>query len=151
MKSIHLAIMQAFPEQFSDSDGFLGIAVGPGWLAIVEDACREIAAVLTPEELTLFHWTQIKEKFGGLRMYWGPHNIIPVDLMSAEGWLHFDVESDTVAVFSPETAGQIQGIVTRAQERAALTCDQCGKPGLLYRKGVWVTLCKEHAREQNKV
>lgn len=64
--------------------------------------------------------TQVKEKFGGLRFY-------------------YDGGDD-----------YIRGAVSMAETMAAITCEECGKPGEL-RTGGWMrTLCDEHEAERQE-
>ena len=64
---------------------------------------------------------QIKEKFGGLRFYYGNSN-------QDEGFYQQ---------------------VCKAEELSYKTCEECGEPGKL-RGGGWVkTLCDKHDEEQN--
>lgn len=73
---------------------------------------------------------QIKEKFGGLRFYYG---FAPVD--------------------NPPYADLFELAVEGAETRSLMTCEVCGKYGKLRSKDaegqpMWMkTLCKEHALE----
>jgi hypothetical protein len=95
---------------------------GSGWYGIIASACAEINNYLEkhpakPE----FKWTQIKEKFGGLRLYYdGP-----------------DAEF-------------IRGVIRMAEATAYKTCEVCGNQGTV-RKGHWIrTLCEQcHQASQN--
>ena len=43
--------------------------IEPGWLGIVDELCRGIDALLDDEQARSFTFKQIKEKVGGLRVY----------------------------------------------------------------------------------
>jgi hypothetical protein len=89
-----------------------------GWADILAELFevmeREIAA-LPPEERERVHPLQIKEKFGGLRVY-----------------------------MAGTTEG-IQKAIKAAEYKAERTCETCGKPGMARPGGWVVTLCDEHA------
>ncbi len=73
--------------------------------------------------------TQIKEKFGSLRVY-----------------VDFDYSHDD----DPARADRVLNAMLNADESAS-TCEQCGKPGqLLVNGGWWLTRCAQHAPEGTK-
>jgi hypothetical protein len=145
-----LRIIEQFPEQFQGGPYFLGISIDFGWKPIVLDACREIQERLTPDELRRFHWIQLKEKFGGLRMYWGPNNAIPVSIIGATGFHSLEIDSDDPPGFSKPTLLAIREIVARVCERAGHTCEICGAVGRLYPNGYWQTLCDGCAKKKGR-
>jgi hypothetical protein len=86
-------------------------AVGAGWLPILEELHLQLLAV-DPR----YGVAQVKEKFGGLRVY--------------------------LATPEPDAASLA---IDAAEERALRTCENCGQPGAP-REGSWIkTLCDEHA------
>ena len=106
-------LFSKYPAQFSEtgkspseSNMAFGIECGDGWYAIVAEVCR---AVDDSEETVV--WTQIKEKYGGLRMY------------------HFG-GSDFV-----------EGVVRMAEHMSYRTCERCGHPGSPNKSGWIMTLC----------
>jgi hypothetical protein len=144
-------IADRFPEQFQGGPYFLGISIDAGWESIVSNACQAIQTALTEDELKLFHWIQIKEKFGGLNMYWGPHNTLPVTIIGHAQITNLEVESKhTEPGFSPDTVATIRAIVERAGKKASKTCEVCGAEGRLYAGSYWRTLCDTHANEDGR-
>ena len=84
--------------------------VGEGWRPFVKIAIEQI-------ENLGGKITQVKEKFGGLRIYFDADNRIECDK-----------------------------IVTEAEYKAEITCEYCGQPGkILNRKGWLKCCCKEHS------
>lgn len=118
---------QTYPKMFSQPYG--GFAVGPGWWPIIEALCAQIQYHINwkQEEKEKYGRgdgcpdvivAQIKEKFGGLRFYYDGGDAC------------------------------VRGMVTMAEEWAARTCEECGKPGVI-RGGGWIrTLCDEHEAER---
>ena len=143
-------IIDQYPEQFQGGPYFLGISIDSGWTPIVLDACREIQERLTADELRRFHWIQIKEKFGGLKLYWGPDNTISVAIIEPATVHSLEIASDEPPGFTKPTVLAIREIVARACERAGRTCEICGGPGRLYADGYWQTLCEDCAAERGK-
>ena len=89
----------------------LGLECGEGWYQIIDEALEKLSKI---DEVVLF---QIKEKFGGLRIYVG------------------DKPS--------EHNKEIGDIIHAAEEKAWKTCEYCGKPGKTKGGGWILTLCDE--------
>lgn len=92
-----------------------------GWFNIISSAlqCIEERLKRVKNADVDFKFAQIKEKFGGLRIY-------------TDGY------SDD----------HIHGIIDMAEAMSYKTCEVTGKPGFLCKKGTWVkTLCLEKAEE----
>lgn len=91
------------------------VSVEPGWLGIIEGMLAEIAA-LPKRKRT--HFSQVKEKFGGLRLY-------TVDSRSEEAMI----------------------VVARAEAKAARSCQFCGAKGHVRSIRGWsMCLCAGHDR-----
>jgi hypothetical protein len=92
-----------------------GFAVGNGWFGILDEMATEIEQTCAATRCELPTVLQIKEKFGLLRIY----------------------------VSGADDA--VDAIITRAEERSAVTCEDCGSPGHLCRRDGWMrTLCDAH-------
>jgi hypothetical protein len=59
------SLLQQYPEQFSQLSSF---DVLKGWSSILEEVFSRVDVALTAEELKEFAWSDIKEKWGALRM-----------------------------------------------------------------------------------
>lgn len=89
---------------------------GPGWHELLLDAGERLR-----DEFPECSFTQVKAKFGGLRIY---------GLRGSGG----DID-------------RWNAIIREAEDRASVTCELCGEPGELGRsRGWWSTLCLEHRR-----
>jgi hypothetical protein len=81
-KDLEKKLIDEFPMFFVDMYGdpmktcmHWGCTCGDGWFNIIYEACKKIAAV----DKGTFKFTQIKEKFGGLRLYGpGDHEIVKI-------------------------------------------------------------------------
>lgn len=116
-------VRRKHPRIFTDND--LGTGVGAGWWTLLDEAFTKIDAVLDENPSAKLHIVQIKEKFGGLRVY-----------------CSFD---------GPEDVNQlIDTIIQGAETQAGTTCEVCGEPGE-GRYGGWIkVLCDKHAQEREK-
>lgn len=136
-------LTRRYPAQFEDLPNYM-ISVEPGWFEPIEEACRQIDALLTTKEKALFHWQQIKEKFGGLRMYWNEGGGY-LDFIGPDSLTHVAVEPAQPRL-SERTRERIAGIVAEAAKQAAARCQICGEPGTLRQRtsGWLVTACARH-------
>lgn len=113
---------QEIREDNSKSCLAYGIECGPGWYPLIEDALQ--ALVKTGLQIEI---TQIKEKFGQLRLYY--------DLAAHQD---SDVE-------------KVQQIIRAAERKSVVTCEVCGEPGEHTGDGGWyVTLCDTHLKERQE-
>lgn len=105
----------ALPE--SQSCMFYGITCGDGWNEILSTLCNLIQWRVDQQQkenpdYPQVEFAQIKEKFGGLRVY-------------TEG-----------------NDDYVNGIIDFACSMADKTCENCGLPGKLYNGGWMVTQCE---------
>jgi hypothetical protein len=124
-KTLNENIVKKYPDFFplpenprTLKDTFFYFRCGDGWFNLINSCCYTISNHLkNKKEITPFYFTQIKEKFGGLRLYY-------------EGGDEF-----------------IQGVVRTAEAISYKICEETGNPGCLYAKSNgWIqTLCPERA------
>jgi hypothetical protein len=103
-----------------------GITVGNGWYTIVEEACQKLQQ-LADESKVIIEFSQVKEKFAELRLYFEvkPINDLPP---------LFEIES----IFE-----KAREIASQAERLSLLTCEICGEPGVFH-PGGWVKVrCKK--------
>ncbi|MCK1606347.1 hypothetical protein IVB02_34395 [Bradyrhizobium sp. 166] len=102
-------VAQAYPE------------CGEGWCDLLDRLCVRIRAAVQADGGT-FKFTQVKEKFATIRIYW-------------DGRL------------SPDAAALVEEAIALAEARSACTCEECGELGRLYQSGNWLmTRCAAHAK-----
>lgn len=88
-----------------------GFDVGDGWLPIIENLFKKFNELGYKGRLG-----QIKEKFGGLRVY-----------------------------LDDEAPDEVHNAINEAEDLAYKTCEECGEPGLV-REGGWIRcLCDVHS------
>jgi hypothetical protein len=117
------AKIESIRDRFSRyMDDVSHLEVGEGWLLIIDSMFDGVKRCLADADLPaeVVRFTQIKEKFGTLRVYW-----------------NFDYDLEI-----PENVRtDIQAIVDHVEDLSACTCETCGVPGEL-RSGSWIkTLC----------
>lgn len=124
-KTLNENIVKKYPDFFplpeeprTLKDTFFYFRCGDGWHDLIDRCCFAIKTHIQNNKKTIpFYFTQVKEKFGGLRLYY-------------EGGDEF-----------------IQGLVRTAEAISYKICEETGKPGCLYAKrNGWIqTLCSERA------
>lgn len=116
-------IVKSYPAFFPDFRGdesktclAFGLAIDDGWANLFETLCNDIHA-LNPSD---FYWTQVKEKFGGLRAYYSGGD------------------------------EQISKLVQEAEDRSYKICELCGSQNEVSATGRgWIkTLCSKCRHEK---
>lgn len=106
----------AFLKPTPITDGLMafGFECGEGWLNILSELFKSIDKSLCKEERKIFKITQIKEKFGTLRVYYYGGN------------------------------DRIEELVEKAELQSSITCERCGAKGATQNDSGWIsTLCKK--------
>jgi hypothetical protein len=108
-------LVAQFPGLMHEQMSRYGIACGEGWYQILLNLFTALA-VLEPRPVIV----QVKEKFGGLRVY-------------------LDGGGEEAAA-----------LIREAENLASETCEDCGAPGRLRMDRPWIaTLCDHHAAHPN--
>ena len=109
-------LIEIFPEAFADLHpmepfALFGFECGGGWFDLLKDLIGEVKLICekmeTPPEESGFKIVQVKQKYATLRFY------------------------------TNVTTDAIDEAIDRAEERSAITCENCGKPGTLRHRGYW--------------
>lgn len=126
-KELEDKLIDKYPELFEDKDKppteslmCYGCECDDGWFDILNGMCRQIYQHINSkkENRPSYRFTQIKEKFAGLRVY--------------------GIGSDDY----------IDGVVDMAESISYHTCEVCGDKGFTMSSGFWLkTLCEKHASE----
>lgn len=104
-----------------------GFDCGDGWFHILDALCASIENALynarendkdSDKENVGLEATQVKEKYGTLRFYYGVGGV-------SEGYARY-----------------IDGLVSMAEHMSGRTCERCGAPGKTVGGGWLTTLCK---------
>lgn len=134
-----------------------GCECGDGWYDLIRRTCSMVSSVLRnpgyvellPEHhvdrqvadkyvAPVFEFDQIKEKFGGLRLYYSLTQ--PVDPQ------HDKFVQSAVDKRYEYIRGYASGITAYSEYLSELVCEVCGQPGVLYTDGWYSTRCDAHAR-----
>jgi len=116
-KEFEAKLVKEFPAYFIDMYGSrkitslsFGLEIEPGWFDIIWRLCDDIKKLDTPEN---FKFVQIKEKFGGLRVY------------------------------AYNSNKEIEDLVEKAEKEAEITCEMCGTKENVTTEGSWIkVLCQ---------
>jgi hypothetical protein len=96
----------------SQSPMVFGCECGDGWYGIILSACRRISFHEANAGRSDFRFSQVKEKWGTLRIYYS-------------GGDEF-----------------VMGVISMAEAVSAVTCERCGAPGKTNDSGWISTLCE---------
>lgn len=120
-KEFDLKLVETFPHLYKDMHGdpratcmAFGADVDGGWRDIIWELSEKLENIILskPEQdRSAYHMTQLKEKFGGLRIY-----------------LSWDDD-------------ETDAILLEAENKSFITCEYCGKPGTLQQTGWWKVWC----------
>lgn len=136
------ALRRRFPYQFQHLPGAM-LTPERGWVGLVEQLCADIDTVLPEVRKPHFYWTQIKEKFGGLRAYWslGPQFVDAMDRSGVAAYRFPQRPGTQEAPWQP-----VDDLINAAMVASRNCCGDCGAPGQLRRRWWSRTLCDLHAR-----
>jgi hypothetical protein len=91
-------------------------SVGEGWAGLVNEAFDKLEKLTDHVVID-----QVKEKYGGLRIYTSPYH------------------------------DEFEKVIQELEVRSFTICEDCGKPGALRGGGWYRTLCDEHAGNRPKI
>jgi len=130
-----------------------GCEHGDGWFDILDKLCGYITSLqesriyflATKDAKTIeFHcpdviFTQIKEKYGTLRVYWR------FQINDFEELTTQSKDPEDLTKYVNLYADAIDSAIDFCEYLSSQTCEITGKPGKLYTQGWCVTLCQEEA------
>jgi hypothetical protein len=129
--------------QLRDGD-LLHPECGVGWYKLIADALTKIKAETNAMEFKDYRvrFLQIKEKFGGLRMYF---NIRHKD--SQEDYPFHEQDSIPEGLYAA-----INPHIRVAEQIARVSCEVCGDAGTTQDCGGWIrTICERHGEAYKKI
>ena len=135
-------LYKAYPKIFAQKDldrsqsaMSRGLCVGDGWHNLIRLLCKTMQSYIDHNRHMIskqVEMRQVKEKFGGLRIY-----IDFVDIKDEEK-LQFP-EQEVVMM------NEIRGMLSFSEVMSYTICEECGKPGIVRKDLPWIrTLCQEH-------
>jgi hypothetical protein len=113
---LHNETFEPFRDMFKQS---FGVSTNPGWYPMVEKLLLDFRAL--PREDGMVRVNQIKEKFGGLRVY-----------VEVSG--------------SGDFKERVRGMIEQAEKQASRTCEFCSNPGVLRSAGWMRVTCEKHSK-----
>ena len=121
-------LIEDYPSVFKDMESTSNYNLPSGWYLLVDKLCSDLSVLLDEEhkktkenpEEPLFMLLQIKEKFGGLRVYY-----------------MFNTENDKLY-------HEVQKLIDAAEDASYNICEITGKPGQFCKSGnQYHTFCEE--------
>lgn len=137
-----------------------GLSIDDGWLDIIEQLSEfldkpsirlcEKFKMVDGSEKDIFisypqvRFTQVKEKFGILRIYYDCYfkELEELDEMTIK------LNQDVINKLYKMSMNYVDGAIGFAEYLSSITCEICGKRGDISKKDYWIkTLCEEHREE----
>lgn len=136
-------VMEKYPDIFREMDMspqescmYWGLAIGEGWIAEIEPILAIIDR-LSKKSGVKFVASQVKEKFGGLRIYFS---------------LEFPEEMEGDDIRCKFFTSHFHNLVAVASVLCAYTCEECGDPGSTEGSKGYIqclcTKCREDGKER---
>ena len=165
-KELELQLVKKFPVIFKDYGGDMrdtcmhwGFECGDGWYDLIHNLCEKITLIIGNKNIKVTAH-QVKEKFGGLRFYYGTEspetfmskvNYIISHFMFGRKWgrLYWKIIKFKRKLYMT-TEEKISDAISDAEYNSYETCERCGKPGKVNVEGYWkATLC-DKCRDDTK-
>lgn len=165
-KELELKLVKKFPVIFRDYGEDMrntclhwGMECGDGWYNLLDKLCEDITTLIGDKDIKVTAH-QVKEKFGGLRFYYGTEspetfinkvNYIISHFMFKRKWgvLYWKIIHVKKKLYKT-TKEKISDAISNAEYRSYEICEACGKPGKLNAEGYWkATLC-DKCRDESK-
>jgi hypothetical protein len=142
------ALVARFPRLFHDRQPRVWSDLPQGWTELADQLFTDLDAMLDDDAAKRFEVVQVKEKFGGLRVYWelGKEQTTVLDTHGFDSAQRVDKgPAKPSALFD-----RIRARVKQAGEQAATTCQRCGNGGASAGGSGWiVTLCEACRTKQD--
>ena len=135
-----------FPRLFHGKPPRVASWLPTGWMALVATLLEDLDAMLDEREAKRFEVEQIKEKFGGLRLYWrlGSEKTTALDLVGASS-----IQRLVTRPKKPSPAFErIDARVREAEAQAGRTCQRCGGGATTGSNQGWLSTLCEACRSQ---
>ena len=133
-------LVQRYPRLFHCKPPRVWSDCPVGWQSLLDRFFTDLDVMLDDEQAKGLRIEQIKEKFGGLRIYWrlGKQATTVIDVISEDSIQRLDQHPEAPA----GSFDNVRARVLVAEEEAAQTCQRCGSPGAERRSRGWlITLC----------
>lgn len=124
-KELEKQLIDEFPSFFRDMYGdprktcmARGCDFGDGWYNLLHVLCKEIKKEADNDPSTDFHFSQIKEKFGLMRIYARGYNKKMISILD---------EYEQLSAFICEVCGNPEGCTTEGKMWIRTLCEKCRK------------------------
>jgi hypothetical protein len=158
-KELELQLVEKYPVIFQEYGGdmrktcmYWGFECGDGWNNLIHSLCQTINSLIKDKNIKVIAH-QVKEKFGGLRFYYGVESKQTLmgridyrirNFMFKHKWgVAYWKIIDFRKKFYKTISEKISDSVDRAEGQSYKICEICGKPGMTTRGGWIKTLCEE--------
>lgn len=161
-------LIEKYPILFKDKDRSpreslmcFGCEFSDGWYKIFDELCEYITRLSEREDLLKLNkeyhteenhgfihlkrptisFTQVKEKFGMMRIYWTGNGVDNWEEVCAK------VNQDDREKALNKYYDEVQNAIDYVEFLSSKVCEDCGEPGKLYTNGWYMTRCEKHIVE----
>lgn len=161
-------LIEKYPILFKDKDKPMtqslmcfGCEFQDGWYKIFDELCEYLTRICKQEKLVklkpefesegycgymyikcpTISFTQVKEKYGTMRVYWIGNGI--------DNWNEIEKKIDTVGIDTLFSSyyDRVENAIDYVEFLSSKVCEECGEPGKVYTNGWYICRCKKHAIE----
>lgn len=145
-KELDEQLVREFPNLYADRNADMrttamcwGFDCGDGWFQLIYDLSAKLEKIITD------YYDMLREKF--------PELNIPADNAEVQPRICASQVKEKYGTLRFYMTGYVDGMdeaIAEAEDASAVTCEECGEPGVL-RGGGWIKcLCDEHADGREK-
>jgi len=139
-KLLRSKIFKRYPKLFAQKNNSIretcmcwGIECGDGWLPLIHALCSQLQFDIDKNHYPQIEFTQIKEKFGTLRLYYETTQLN---------------EKDERLEYK---SGLQEGMISFAEQLSECICEHCGSNNDITQTDGWITtICKECLEERER-
>ena len=159
-------LVKKYPDIFKDHGGdprktcmAWGLAVGDGWYVLLDDLCGDLKDIIGKKDIQVIAH-QVKEKFGGLRFYYGTsHDVSWFNKLSYSFRMWICKKGFAKAYWAVvdfrkkiyrSPVEKISARIRKAEADSYTICEDCGDPGERSHGGWVVTLCNNCKETRDK-
>jgi len=103
-------LIKEYPDLFPSP---FGIECGDGWLELIRFVCKALQYKVNNRDVVFIHFSQIKEKFGFLRIYF-----------------NFEVAINTIHGNTKQAEAmseELRNLISTVEELSGIVCEDCGR------------------------
>jgi len=128
-----------------------GLQCGDGWYKLIDQVCKYLQNMINWNNWPQVEFTTVKEKFGGLRMYWDLKNKTEKEYKKSRRLKKLFKTFEEYIEHVNWVFRFVDGVISFAEQLSYSICESCGKEGKNRNIFGWIhTLCDDCTKEYKK-